>query len=107
MDKHQGSSGTFLVRDGERVPVSPDSDGMVRVGDQVLHRPQTRPHTAGDAPRDASGQRLDRDAAHEAAAKPRPAMPEPAATPPWAAPVAAVQSEASNDTPPRSPRAVK
>ena len=108
MDKHHGASGTFIVKDGERVPASPDSEGMVRVGEQVLHRPQTRPHADGDAPRDAKGNRLDRDAAAEAAAKPRPAMPEPVA-PPWLSPTppsTAAAGEASNDTP-RSPRAVK
>lgn len=88
MDKHHGRSGTYQVdkSTGERVPLTPDTEGNVRAGDQVLHRPQTAPHKDGDAPRDAKGERLDRDPAHLAAAKPQPAFPEPAATPPWAGP---------------------
>jgi len=86
MDKYSGQAGTFVVQNGERVPVTPDEAGMVKIGEQELHRPATRPHEDGDAPRDASGKRVDRGADHVAAAKPQPAMPEPAATPPWATP---------------------
>jgi hypothetical protein len=88
-DKHHGQAGTFIVgTDGARQPVSPDKDGFVSIpdgkgGSQKLHRPMTKPHEDGDAPRDAKGERVDRDGAHEAAARPQPAMPEPAATPPW------------------------
>lgn len=112
MDRHHGNSGTYIVKDGERVPATPDSEGNVRVGEQVLHRPVTRPHDQGDAPRDAKGQRIDRDAAHEAQARPQPAFPEPA-TPPWLGdekrPAQSAASPVANDpnTPPRTPRAVK
>ncbi len=97
MDKHQGNSGTYLVSGGARVRATPDKDGNVRAGEQVLHRPDTRPHAEGDAPRDASGERIDRDAAHEAAAKPQAAFPEPASTPPWAAPQATASGTAATD----------
>lgn len=86
-DKHHGQGGTFIAtKGGSRSPATPDKDGNVKVGEQVLHRPQTKPHADGDAPRDATGERTDRGRDHEAAAKPQPAMPEPASTAPWATP---------------------
>ena len=85
-DKHQGKGGTFIVSGNERHPATPDKDGYIAVGDKKLYRPDTKPHKDGDAPRDAKG-RLDRDEAHEAAAKPQPAIAEAAGTQPWATPV--------------------
>lgn len=78
MDKYSGQSGTFVVKDGERVRVSPDSDGKVTIGEQELHRPLTVPHKDGDAPRNEKGERTDRGADQQAAAAPQPAIPAPA-----------------------------
>jgi len=76
MDKYSGQSGTFIVVDGERVRAKPDSDGMITIGEQKLHRPETN----------EKGERVDRGADQQAAAAPQPAMPEPAKVAPWATP---------------------
>jgi hypothetical protein len=89
-DKHHGKSGTYIGnKDGTRSPATPDKDGNVTIGDQVLHRPVPKPHSDGDAPRDEAGERTDRGAAQQAAAKPQPAIPEAPTTPPWATPAEA------------------
>jgi hypothetical protein len=41
---------------------TPDKDGYVTIGEQKLHRPVTKPHEDGDAPRNAKGERTDRGA---------------------------------------------
>lgn len=99
-DKYHGQGGTFIVKNGERVPLTPDRDGKVTVTDgegktQTLHRPDTKPHEDGKGgARDAKGQRLDKV---DPNAKPEPAMPEPGPAP-WAASAEEKKSEAAAKT---------
>lgn len=91
MANDHSKSGTFIASGSTRSPASPDRHGNVKIGaagdakEQVLYRPESKPHEKGDMSRTADGKPAN-EAVEREAAKPQPAMPEPAATPPWAAP---------------------